>query len=153
MAINDSIFGGMSLEDIKVGMSASYSQTISDADVKRFAGLSGDNNPVHMSDDYAGESRFGKRIAHGLMSASFFSALFGTRIPGPGCVYVSQSLAFKRPVYIGDTVTATVTVKSIDINKQRIFFETVCKVRNKVVIDGEAEIFMPQNKSQMSAKC
>jgi 3-hydroxybutyryl-CoA dehydratase len=84
-------FGGMNIQDIKVGMSSSYSQTITDADIKAFAGISGDNNPVHMSDEYANTSRFGKRIAHGLMSASFFSALFGTRIPGPGCVYVSQS--------------------------------------------------------------
>ena len=148
MIVNDSMFGSMSFEDIKVGMNASYSQTISDADVKSFAGFSGDNNPVHMSDDYASESRFGKRIAHGLLSASFFSALFGTRIPGAGCVYVFQSLSFKRPVYIGDTVTATVTVKSVDAIKKRVFFETVCKVKNKIVISGEAEIFMPQKETK-----
>ncbi len=136
-------FGGMNIQDIKVGMSSSYSQTITDADIKAFAEISGDNNPVHMSDEYASASRFGKKIAHGLMSASFFSALFGTRIPGPGCVYVSQSLSFKRPVYIGDTVTATVTVKSIEASNRRVFFETVCKVKGKAVITGEAELFIP----------
>ena len=133
----------MSINDISIGMCASYSQTITDADIKSYAGLSGDNNPVHMSEEYANESRFKKRIAHGFMSAGFFSALFGTRLPGPGCVYVSQSLNFKRPVFIGDTVTATVVVESIDIDKKRIFFNTFCKVKNKIVIDGKAEIFIP----------
>ena len=136
-------FGGMNIHDIKVGMSSSYSQTITDADIKAFAGISGDNNPVHMSDEYANTSRFGKRIAHGLISASFFSALFGTRIPGPGCVYVSQSLSFKRPVYMGDTVTATVMVKAVEITNRHVFFETTCKVNGKVVIAGEAELYIP----------
>ncbi|MCX7098145.1 MAG: MaoC family dehydratase [Methylococcales bacterium] len=139
----DANLGGLSIHDICIDMSASYSQTITDADIKAFAGLSGDNNPVHMSDEYAIDSRFKKRIAHGLISASFFSALFGTRLPGPGCVYVSQSLNFKRPVFIGDTVTATVTVESIDVDKKRVVFNTYCKVNKKIVIDGKAELFIP----------
>lgn len=133
----------MKFEDLVVGMSASYSQTITDADVKSFAGISGDNNPVHMSDHHAEKSRFKKRIAHGLLSAGFFSALFGTRLPGDGCVYVSQSLNFRRPVYIGDTVNATVTITSLDVKKRRIFYDTVCVVNGKTVIDGTAEIFHP----------
>jgi len=132
-----------SIDEMKIGMNASYSQTITDADVKQFASISGDNNPVHMNEEYANESRFKKRIAHGLLSASFFSALFGTRLPGKGCVYVSQNLNFRRPVYLGDTVTATVTVTNIDIKKKRVFFETVCTVKNKKVIDGSAELFIP----------
>jgi len=138
--------GGMVIDEICIGMSASYSQTITDADIKSFAGISGDNNPVHMNEEYATESRFGKRIAHGFISASFFSALFGTRIPGPGCVYVSQSLNFKRPVYIGDTVTAVVIVTNVDKGKNRVFFDTVCKVKGKTVIDGKAELYIPENK-------
>lgn len=136
----------MKLEDIKIGMSESYSQTITDADIKSFAGISGDHNPVHMSDEYAKQSRFKKRIAHGMISSSFFSALFGTKIPGSGCVYVSQSLNFKRPVYIEDTVTAIVTVTGIDYDKRRVFFDTVCKVRTKIVIDGVAELYLPEIK-------
>ena len=131
------------IDKLQVGMTERYEQTITDADVKAFAGLSGDNNPVHMNEEYAEKSRFKKRIAHGLLSASFFSALFGTKLPGNGCVYVSQSLNFRRPVYIGDTVEATVEISKIDKEKSRIFFKTVCKVKNKVVIDGEAEIFLP----------
>ncbi|WP_429151891.1 MaoC family dehydratase [Aeromonas hydrophila] len=132
------------LEDIKIGMSESYSQTITDADVKDFSGISGDKNPVHMDEVYANGSRFGKRIAHGMLSSSFFSALFGTKLPGQGCVYVAQSLKFRKPVYIGDTVTATVEVTSIDIDKRRVFFDTYCKVGKSKVITGIAEIYIPE---------
>lgn len=132
-----------SIEEISIGMSASYSQTITDADVKQFAGLSGDNNPVHMDEIYANNSRYKKRIAHGLLLAGFFSALFGTRLPGKGCVYVSQNLNFKKPVYLGDTVTAIVRVTNIDLMKKRVFFETKCFVKNKTVIDGTAELYIP----------
>lgn len=137
------IFNKVPFEEIEIGMEAGYSQTVTDADIKAFAGVSGDRNPVHVDEVYAENSRYKKRIAHGLMTASYFSALFGTKIPGEGCVYVSQSLNFKRPVYLGDTVTATVEVTSLDRNKRRIFFKTTCKVKNKVVTDGEAEIFVP----------
>jgi 3-hydroxybutyryl-CoA dehydratase len=142
----DNPSNGMQIDQIEIGMSASYSQTITDADIKSFAGISGDKNPVHMSDEYASETRFGRRIVHGLLSASFFSALFGTKIPGHGCVYVNQNLQFKRPVYVGDTVTATITVTSIDRIKRRIFFDTSCKVHGKVVIAGTAEIAIPNLK-------
>jgi 3-hydroxybutyryl-CoA dehydratase len=131
------------LEEIKIGMSATYSQTVTDADIKSFAGISGDRNPVHLDEKYAEESRYKKRIAHGMMTASYFSALFGTKIPGEGCVYVAQSLKFKRPVYVDDTVTATVEVTQIDLAKKKVFFKTTCTVKNKIVTDGEAEIFIP----------
>ena len=133
----------LSIEDIQVGMEVSYSQTITDADVKSFSGIAGDKIPVHMDDEYAKDSRYKKRIAHGMISASFFSALFGTKIPGEGCVYVAQNLQFKRPVYLDDTVTATVIVTDVDLKKRRVFFRTLCKVKNKIVIDGEAELFVP----------
>lgn len=126
-----------------VGQQESYSQTVTDADIKDFAGISGDRNPVHLNQEYAESSQFKKRIAHGLMSASYFSALFGMRLPGPGCVYVAQSLKFLRPVYIDDTVTAVIVIKSIDYSKRRVFFKTYCEVNGKKVIVGEAEIFIP----------
>lgn len=97
-----------------------------------------------MSDEYAEGSRFKKRIAHGLISASFFSALFGTKLPGPGCVYVNQSLKFLRPVYINDTVTARVVLTDIDVVKRRLFFDTICEVNRKKVITGKAEIYLPE---------
>ena len=137
------ILNHITLEEIEIGMEVSYSQTVTDSDIKTFSGISGDKNPIHMSEEYAKKSRFKKRIAHGLMSASYFSALFGTKLPGEGAIYVSQSLEFKRAVYLGDTVTATVIVKEIDLKKRRVFFRTVCKVKNKIVIDGEAELYVP----------
>jgi len=137
------IFTQLSIGEIRIGMEVSYSQTITDADIKNFSGISGDKNPIHIDEEYAKKSRFKRRIAHGLMSASYFSALFGTKLPGEGAIYVSQSLQFKRAVYLGDTVVATVIVKKIDLKKRRVFFRTVCKVKNKLVIDGEAELYVP----------
>ena len=132
--------------EIKVGMIETYSQTITDTDIKIFAGLSGDHNPIHVSDEYAEQSRFKRRIAHGMISASFFSALFGTKIPGHGCVLVSQSINFRKPVYIGDTVTASIKVTSVDMKNNRVFFDTVSTVKRKVVIDGSAELYLPNIK-------
>lgn len=136
-------FGAIPIEDIQIGMKVSYSQTITDSDIKTFAGLSGDHNPVHVDEKYAENSRFKRRIAHGLMSAGFFSQLFGTKLPGPGCVYTAQSLKFLRPVYINDTVVAMVEVIAVDIARKRVQFKTYCTVNNKMVIDGEAEIYIP----------
>jgi 3-hydroxybutyryl-CoA dehydratase len=140
---NSEFLNQLPIEKIKKGMEVSYSQTITDADVKAFAGISGDNNPVHMSEEYANKSPFKKRIAHGFLSVSFFSALFGTKLPGPGCVYVSQSLKFVKPVYLCETVTATVSVIEVNIDKRRVYFKTICTVNGKVVIKGEAELYMP----------
>lgn len=131
------------INKIKIGMRAEYSQTITDSDIKFFAAISGDRNPVHLDEIYAEKSRYKKRIAHGLLTASFFSAIFGTKIPGEGCVYVSQNLKFKRPVYIGDTVVASVEVTGLDFGKKRVLFSTECRVKNKVVTSGEAEIYIP----------
>jgi len=139
------------IDRIEVGMSAFYSQTITDADVKSYAGISGDRNPVHLDDVYAEESRFGARIAHGLLSAGFFSAIFGTRLPGPGCVYASQNLDFKRPVYIGDTVKAEVTVLSVDRDSRKVKFRTACYVKKKIVIDGQAELYIPVKKAPLQS--
>jgi len=139
-----SILGAVEFDEIRIGQQISYSQTITDSDIKCFAGISGDHNPVHVDEVYASNSRFGKRIAHGLMSAGFFSALFGTKLPGPGCVYVEQTLKFLRPVFIGDTVTASVEVTNIDAKKRRVFFKTICTVMNKKVITGQAEIYVPE---------
>ena len=131
------------IEEIMPGMSASMSRVVTDEDVRNFANVSGDHNPVHLDEDYAQKSRYGRRIAHGLFSASFFSGLFGTKLPGRGCVYAAQNLKFRRPVYIGDTVIATVTVISVDVMKKRVLFSTTCSVEGKEVILGDAEIFIP----------
>jgi 3-hydroxybutyryl-CoA dehydratase len=132
------------VDRLQVGMTESYQQIITDEKINSFADLSGDKNPIHLSQEYAEKSRLKKRIAHGLLSASFFSALFGTKLPGPGCLYVSQSLHFRRPVFLGDTVKATIEILKIDSVRSRVFFKTTCTVKNKIVIEGEAEIFIPE---------
>ena len=137
------VFNRIPLKKIQIGMSVSYSQTITDSDVKAFAEISGDKNPIHLDEKYAKKSRYKKRIAHGLLTASYFSSLFGTKLPGEGCVYASQSLQFRRPVHLGDIVTATIEVTRVDLKNKKIFFKTICKVKNKVVTDGQAEIFVP----------
>jgi len=143
------VFNNILIEDIKIGMEVSYTQTITDTDIKMFAGISGDRNPIHVDNNYAENSRYKKRIVHGMLTASFFSALFGTKIPGEGCLYVSQSLKFKRPVYIGDTVKASVIVTKVDLIKRRVFFRTICSVKNKIVTDGEAELYVPKNPNSL----
>jgi 3-hydroxybutyryl-CoA dehydratase len=129
---------GYYLEDLSIGMSASHAKTVTEADVILFAGISGDDNPMHTNEEFASDTLFSGRIVHGMFSAALISAVLGTRLPGPGCIYVMQTLKFKAPVRIGDTVTATATVKEIDADRRRVMLETVCTVKGKMVLDGEA---------------
>lgn len=134
---------GLYLEDLAVGMTALYAKTITDADIVLFAGISGDVNPVHLNHEFATETMFEGRIAHGMLSASFISTVIGTKLPGPGAIYLAQNLKFKAPVRSGDTVQARVTVTEIIADKRRIALKTVCSVGDKVVIDGDALIMVP----------
>jgi len=143
---------GLHLEDIDVGMSATYAKTITDADIVLFAGVSGDSNPVHVDDDYARETMFKGRIAHGMLTASFISAVLGTRLPGPGCIYLSQNLRFKAPVRIGDTVRAVVEVTEVDRDRARVTVATRCMVGDKTVIDGEAVLMVPRRVERQAAE-
>ena len=111
--------------------------------VKSFAFISNDFNPVHLDEKYAANSRYKRRIIHGLMATSLFSGLFGTKLPGEGCVYKLQIIRFKRAIYIGDLVTARVEVTEVNIKKKIIRYSTRCFVNEKVMIDGESEIFVP----------
>lgn len=129
---------GYDVEDLKVGMVATFSKTITEADIVLFAGVSGDNNAVHVNEEFAATTRFGGRIAHGFLTASVISAAVANRLPGPGTVYLSQQLQFRAPVRPGQTVHATVTVSTIDTIKRRVGLETVCRVGDTVVIDGQA---------------
>jgi 3-hydroxybutyryl-CoA dehydratase len=139
---------GHFLEDLSVGQSATYAKTVTDADIVLFAGISGDVNPVHLDQDYATGTMFKGRIAHGMLTASFISAVLGNKLPGPGCIYVSQNLKFKAPVRIGETVRATVTVTAIDEARGRVTVSTVCKVGETVVIDGEAQLVVPRRQAR-----
>lgn len=142
---------GYYLEDLSTGMTATYAKTVTDADVVLFAGITGDSNPVHLDQEFAKKTLFEGRIAHGMLTASFISTVLGTKLPGPGCIYVSQNLKFKAPVRIGDTVRARATITAIDQERGRVIVETVCRVGDTVVIEGEAELLVPRRPVQMVA--
>jgi 3-hydroxybutyryl-CoA dehydratase len=129
---------GYYFEDLSVGMEASHAKKINDQDIAAFAELSGDVNPVHLSDDFAAGTIFKKRIAHGFLTGSLFSTVLGTKLPGPGCIYLSQSMKFKAPVYIGDEVIATLKLTSLDTEKGRATFACDAAVNGKTVLEGEA---------------
>lgn len=129
---------GYYIEDLSVGQTASYAKTITEADVVLFAGITGDDNPVHINQEFAETTMFKGRIVHGMFCAGLISCVAGTRMPGPGAIYVGQTLKFKAPVHIGDTVTATLTVREIILEKRRVICDTVATVKGRPVVEGEA---------------
>ena len=135
---------GLYLEDLKVGMSAMFGKTVTEADIAAFAGVSGDTNPIHLHGGFAQTTRFGQRIAHGMLSGSFISTVIGTKLPGPGAIYVSQTMNFMAPVLIGETITATATITAIDEKRRRVTLKTQCLNGDQVVIDGEAVVLVPR---------
>ncbi len=137
--MNDS----MSIDSISVGMTASASHLITDEKINAFAKISEDYNPIHLDADYAKKTPFGKRIAHGAMVSSFFSSLFATQLPGPGCIYVAQEVKYKKPVFIEDTVLVEIEVVDINVERKRVFFATRCFVNDVEVLIGQAEIYIP----------
>jgi 3-hydroxybutyryl-CoA dehydratase len=132
---------GYYLEDLEIGMNASFAKTISESDVYMFAGISGDNNPMHVNEEYAKQTPFGGRIVHGMFSAALISTVAGTRLPGPGCIYIDQQISFKAPVHIGDTACATLTVTDIDPRRRRVTCRTDVHVGDKLVATGQG-VFM-----------
>lgn len=130
---------------ISIGDTASLTKTVSEADISLFAGVTGDLNPLHIDKEFAKKSRFGERIAHGLLSAGLISAVLGTRLPGPGSIYLSQSLNFHKPVKIGDTITATVKVSAYNEEKRIVTLETTCYNQDGVmVLSGEAVVLLEE---------
>jgi len=132
------------LDHLQVGDRASMARTVTEADVVLFAGVTGDANPVHLNQAWARSPRFGGRIAHGMLTAGYISAVLSTRLPGPGVIYVEQTLRFRKPVRIGDTITATVEVADINREKRRVRLATVCTNEEGVeVLTGEALVLVP----------
>lgn len=142
---------GYALEDLHVGMQATVSRTITETDLRNFSGVSGDTNPMHLNEEYAQQTPFHGCIVHGFLSASLISAVVGTRLPGPGCIYMSQSLKFLAPVRVGDTVYAVATVKEIRMRKRQVVIETRCYAQDALVIDGEALVKVPSRESEATA--
>ena len=137
---------GITISEMKLGDSASFTKTVSEHDVYTYAGLSGDFNPAHVNEVEAQKGMFGKRIAHGMLSAGFISTVLGTQLPGPGTIYMGQELRFTKPVFFGDTITATVTVAELIPEKNRAILDTVCTNQNgEVVIKGKATVMPPKD--------
>lgn len=138
----------MRFEDLSVGQAAEFAKTITETDVVLFAGITGDLNPAHIDEVAAGHSRFGGRIAHGMLSAGLISAVLGTRLPGPGTIYLEQTLRFTRPVRIGDTVTARVEVAELIEKRRRVRLATTCRNQaGETVLEGEALVMVPAAES------
>ena len=136
---------GKTISELKIGDAAEFSKTVSETDVYLYAGVSGDLNPAHINDTYAANTFFKTRIAHGMLSAGFISAVLGTQLPGPGSIYMRQELNFRAPVRIGDTVTARVEVIEINLEKNRVRLQTTCVNQDgKLVLDGEAVVSPPK---------
>lgn len=131
-------------EDLSVGLAETLEKTVSSSDVVGFAEITGDRNPIHLSEHFAARTPFGTRIAHGLYTAGLISAVLGTRLPGPGAIYLSQTLNFRAPVRIGDTVTVTVTVAELIPERRRARLACACSVAGELVLDGEALVKVPR---------
>src|SRR6056297_1869941 len=139
---------GKTVEELKVGQAASFTKTITETDVYNYAGVTGDFNPAHINESFAKNTMFKGRIAHGMIAAGLVSTVLGTRLPGPGCIYVSQDLKFTAPVYFGDTITATVEIEKLNVDKNRVILNTVCtNQKENVVLKGQAEL-MPTVKDK-----
>jgi 3-hydroxybutyryl-CoA dehydratase len=135
----------MGFDDLAVGQTAHMSRTITETDVVLFAGITGDLNPVHMDEEVARQSRFGGRVAHGMLTAGLISAVLGTRLPGPGAIYTAQTLRFTRPVRIGDTLTAHVEIIELMPEKRRVRLTTTCtNQEGEHVLEGEASLMVPE---------
>jgi 3-hydroxybutyryl-CoA dehydratase len=130
-------------DELKPGMSESFTKTVTESDVQKFGEISGDMNPAHFDEEYARTTPFKTRIAHGVLSASYISTVLGMKMPGPGTIFMSVSCRFRAPVHIGETVTAICTVREVNEEKRRVIFDCACKVGDKTVLDGEALVMAP----------
>jgi 3-hydroxybutyryl-CoA dehydratase len=134
-------------EDLSLGMTERFAKTVAASDVVGFAQVTGDRNPIHLSEHFAAKTPFGTRIAHGLYTASLISAVLGTRLPGPGAIYISQTLNFRAPVKIGDTVEVIVVVAELLPEKFRARLTCTCMVADDIVLDGEAWVKVPSREA------
>ena len=134
---------GYFIEDLTVGMAEEVSNVVTEAMIEQFAAVSGDDNPIHLDEAYAASTQFKGRIAHGMLGASFISAVIGTSLPGPGAIYMSQNLKFRAPVRIGDVVVTRAEISEINLEKKRVTLRTICAVSGKAVIEGEALVMVP----------
>lgn len=139
---------GFFIEELELGMTDVYVRAITETDVIQFSQISGDDNPLHLNEEFAKKTVFKGRIVHGMLSCGYISSVLGTKLPGPGCVYLNQNLNFRAPVRIGDIVQSRVTIRDIDIESNRVVCKAVCSIGEKIVIDGTATLWVPNRQIQ-----
>jgi 3-hydroxybutyryl-CoA dehydratase len=144
---------GYYLDDLSIGMEAVFAKTVTEADVLMFAAVSGDTNPLHINAEFAEQTRFKKRIVHGMLTTSLWSTLVGTKLPGPGSAYMSQEIHFLKPVHVGDTVTAKVIITDIIADKQRVFLKAEAFVHGTLVAVGQAKLWVPRREKPDEKGC
>ena len=137
---------GHYIDELRVGMTDVYVRTVTETDIVQFSQISGDDNPLHVNEEFAKQTVFKGRIAHGMLACGYISAVLGTKLPGPGCAYLNQNLNFRAPVRIGDTVQTRVTIKDVDNDTNNVVFEVVCSIGEKVIIDGVATLWVPNRR-------
>ena len=137
---------GYFVDDLKIGMTDVYVRTVTETDIVQYSQISGDDNPLHVNEEFAKQTVFKGRIAHGMLACGYISAVLGTKLPGPGCAYLQQNLNFREPVRIGDTVQTRVTIKKISTDTNNVTCEVVCSIGEKIVIDGTATLWVPNRR-------
>ena len=137
---------GYYIDELEAGMTNVYVRTVTETDIVQYSQISGDDNPLHVNEEFARKTVFKGRIAHGMLTCGYISAVLGTQLPGPGCAYLNQNLNFRAPVRVGDTVQTRVTVKLVEPEANRATCEVVCSIGEKVVIDGMATLWVPNRR-------
>ena len=139
---------GYFIEDLEVGMTAVYVRTVTETDIVLYSQISGDDNPLHVNEEFARQTVFKGRVAHGMLTCGYVSAVLGTKLPGPGTAYLNMNLNFRAPVRIGDTVQTRITVREIDLGSNKVVCEAVCSIGEKVVIDGTTTLWVPNRRKK-----
>jgi 3-hydroxybutyryl-CoA dehydratase len=139
---------GYFIDDLTVGMTDVYVRTVTETDIVQYSQISGDDNPLHVNEEFAKQTIFKGRIAHGMLTCGYISAVLGTKLPGPGCAYLNQNLNFRAPVRIGDTVQTRVTIKDVDNDTNNVITDVICSIGEKVVIDGVATLWVPHRRKR-----
>ena len=139
---------GYFIDDLTVGMTDVYVRTVTETDIVQYSQISGDDNPLHVNEEFAKQTIFKGRIAHGMLTCGYISAVLGTKLPGPGCAYLNQNLNFRAPVRIGDTVQTRVTIKDVDNDTNNVVTDVICSIGEKVVIDGVATLWVPHRRKR-----
>lgn len=139
---------GYFIDELEPGMTDVYVRTVTETDIVQYSQISGDDNPLHVNEEFAKQTVFKGRIAHGMLTCGYISAVLGTKLPGPGCAYLNQNLNFRAPVRIGDTVQTRVTIRDVNRDSNNVICDVVCSIGEKIIIDGVATLWVPNRRKK-----